>query len=456
MKAIRINKNDNVAVALEPLEKGEKIIISDRELFLSDEIPQGHKFTISKLERGEDIIKYGYPIGTLQEDVKEGTWIHTHNLKTKLAGLQEYQYNPDLKASTGEADKRFWGYLRPNGKVGVRNEIWIIPAVGCVNHVARRLAADMNCNPVKGVDGFYAFEHPYGCSQMSEDQENTKKILAGLIEHPNAAAVLVLGLGCENCSADSIKEILGRYDKNHIEFMICQETTDEISSGKSLLKKLAKFAQQFERKEISLSELIIGLKCGGSDGLSGITANPLVGSFSDHFIAMGGSTVLTEVPEMFGAETLLMNRCEHRDTFDKLVSLINEYKDYYLKHNQAIYENPSPGNKEGGISTLEDKSLGCIQKGGSSNACDVLEYAGRVNQERSYDLILSRQRLGCIDGACRIRSAYDTVYNGQGDTLRQSRYRRLKYQRTAVFLKTSQTGSILMRECLPMERKWKP
>jgi len=381
MKALRINEKDNIAVALKPLKKGEKVRISGNELLLSEDIPQGHKFTVLKLKKGSDIIKYGYSIGTIQEDAEEGTWVHIHNLKTKLGGIMEYRYQPELKTQITEKDRIFRGYVRPDGKIGIRNEIWIIPTVGCVNSVARKLAAEMNSNLMNGVDGFYAFEHPYGCSQMAEDQENTKRILAGLIEHPNAAAVLVVGLGCENCSIDSLKQVLGDYDEKRVAFMECQDIQDEITYGKSLLEKLADWAQRSKRTEVPLSKLVIGLKCGGSDGLSGITANPLVGSFSDRFIELGGATVLTEVPEMFGAETLLMNRCKNIEIFHKLVSLINEYKDYYLKHNQVIYENPSPGNKEGGISTLEDKSLGCIQKGGSSNVCDVLGYAERVTEK---------------------------------------------------------------------------
>ena len=386
MKAIRIDDRDNAAVALEPLAKGETIQISGREITLKDEIPQGHKFTVMPLHKGSDVLKYGSAIGILQEEADEGVWLHVHNVKTKLDGIREYRYQPGL--ADGKKQKKqekqapcFQGYNRPGGSVGIRNEIWIIPTVGCVNSIARRLASEINSVKPEGVEGVYAFEHPYGCSQMSEDQENTKNVLAGLIRHPNAAGVLVLGLGCENCNVDSLKKVLGPYDANRVAFMECQKYSDEMGEGKRLLMQLADYAGQLKRTEIPLSELIVGLKCGGSDGLSGITANPLVGRFSDWLVSMGGSAVLTEIPEMFGGEVLLMNRCENRETFQKLASLINEYKEYYLKHGQVIYENPSPGNKEGGITTLEDKSLGCIQKGGFSNVRDVVEYGGRIKEK---------------------------------------------------------------------------
>ncbi len=385
MKALRINERDNVAVALEPLHQGETVSVSGKEITLPEEIPQGHKFTIARIESGSDVVKYGYAIGVIETTAEEGVWVHAHNVKTKLGGVLEYEYRPEThtgqKPEGPERQKTFPGYVRPDGKIGIRNEIWIIPTVGCVNSVARRLASEMKDTLGDAVDGCYSFEHPYGCSQMGEDQENTKKILAGLIRHPNAGAVLVVGLGCENCGIDQIKETLGDWDPNRVAFMECQSVSDEIAEGKVLLEKLAAYVGQFKRTERPLSDLIIGLKCGGSDGLSGITANPLVGWFSDHLIAQGGSAVLTEVPEMFGAETLLMNRCENRETFEKLVSLINEYKEYYLKHDQVVYENPSPGNKSGGITTLEDKSLGCIQKGGSANVRDVLAYGGEVREK---------------------------------------------------------------------------
>jgi len=213
---------------------------------------------------------------------------------------------------------------------------------------------------------------------MGDDQENTRNILADMINHPNAGGVLVLGLGCENSNIPLLKEYLGDIDESRVKFLVSQEVEDEIETGISLIEELINNISDEKREEIDASELIIGMKCGGSDGLSGITANPIVGEFSDILISKGGSTILTEVPEMFGAETLLMERCKDKETFEKTVALINDFKMYFKNHNQTIYENPSPGNKAGGISTLEDKSLGCTQKSGSAKVVDVLDYGDTV------------------------------------------------------------------------------
>ncbi|MEA4988966.1 MAG: altronate dehydratase family protein [Anaerovorax sp.] len=380
MKAIRIHSKDNIAVALTSLQKGEMVQVAGKNIHLVDEIPQGHKFTLQTICRNSDIIKYGYPVGKLTIDSPEGAWIHTHNLKTKLEEIKEYSYHPQISSIDNRNTLYFEGYERKNGTVGIRNEVWIIPTVGCVNSVAQKLANDTAFKDMEGIDGVVAFTHPYGCSQMSDDQENTKKILASLARHPNAGAVLILGLGCENCNIDSIKPFLGEYDKNRIAFLECQGYDDEIQIAKYHLSKLVAYASSFQRTKQPVSKLIVGLKCGGSDGLSGITANPLIGSFSDRWIAMRGSTVLTEIPEMFGAEMILLNRCKNTKVFENLLSLIRSYKEYYVRHGQVIYENPSPGNKAGGISTLEEKSLGCIQKGGSTLVCDVCDYASRIKE----------------------------------------------------------------------------
>ncbi|WP_206459125.1 UxaA family hydrolase [Anaerovorax sp. IOR16] len=380
MKAIRIHSKDNVAVALTSLQKGEMVQVAGKNIHLIDEIPQGHKFTLQTIYRNSDIIKYGYPVGELTIDLPEGAWIHTHNLKTKLEETKEYSYHPQISSVDNRNTLYFEGYERKDGTVGIRNEVWIIPTVGCVNSVAQKLANDTVFKDMEGIDGVVAFTHPYGCSQMSDDQENTKEILASLARHPNAGAVLILGLGCENCNIDSIKPFLGDYDKNRIAFLECQGCDDEIQIGKKYLSKLVAYASSFQRTKQPVSKLIVGLKCGGSDGLSGITANPLIGSFSDRWIAMSGSTVLTEIPEMFGAETILLNRCKNTKVFENLLSLIRSYKEYYVRHGQVIYENPSPGNKAGGISTLEEKSLGCIQKGGSTLVCDVCDYGSRIKE----------------------------------------------------------------------------
>ncbi len=381
MDYIRINDKDNVAVALKPIPAKSIVTIGEKSIEALEEIPQGHKIALDDIKSGSEIIKYGCRIGYAKEDIKKGAWIHTHNLKTALGDLLDYTYNPTNEDVKPSEHVSFMGYKRANGKVGVRNEIWIVPTVGCVNSIASAIEKKAKHLLKGSVEDIIAFPHPYGCSQMGDDQENTRKILADMINHPNAGGVLVLGLGCENSNIPVLKDYIGDVDENRVKFLVCQDVEDEIESALSLIKDLVDYASKFKRESVDASELIIGMKCGGSDGLSGITANPVVGAFSDMLIAKGGTTILTEVPEMFGAETLLMDRCESKEIFDKTVKLINDFKMYFKSHNQTIYENPSPGNKKGGISTLEDKSLGCTQKSGSAKVVDVLEYAESVKKK---------------------------------------------------------------------------
>lgn len=349
MKQLQIHPLDNVAVNVET----------------------GHKVALRDIPQGRDVIKYGFPIGYATQDIKAGEQVHTHNVKTNLGEKLNYAYEP-VQYELPQVEKyTINAYVRENGDIGIRNDIWIVNTVGCVNKVAERLA---------GLTGAFAFPHPYGCSQLGDDHKLTQLILKGLIQHPNAGGVLVLGLGCENNNIALFKEVLGDVDERRVKFLNTQDCEDEIEEGVKLIKELQAYADTFTRREVPLSKLRVGLKCGGSDGFSGITANPLIGQFSDLLIAAGGSTVLTEVPEMFGAETILMNRCKDEATFDKTVKLINDFKDYYIRHNQVIYENPSPGNKAGGITTLEEKSLGCTQKGGMAAVVDVLDYGDKVSE----------------------------------------------------------------------------
>ena len=379
---IRINENDNVAVALRPIAKGEQLTVGQYEVTTQEEIPQGHKFALKPIEQGSEVIKYGFRIGYAKEAIPAGGWVHVHNLKTALGDLLEYQYHPVASALKESEHAYFDGYRRTDGKVGVRNEIWIIPTVGCVNSIAQALERQAKKLVGGNVEDVIAFTHPYGCSQMGDDQEHTRTVLADMIHHPNAAGVLVLGLGCENSNIPLLKEqYIGEYDDQRVKFLQCQDVEDEQEEAMKLLEELAVYANGFSREKIDASELIIGMKCGGSDGLSGITANPTVGAFSDLLISKGGTTILTEVPEMFGAETLLMDRCATPELFDKTVHLINDFKNYFKSHNQTIYENPSPGNKKGGISTLEDKSLGCTQKSGSAPVKGVLAYGEQVKEK---------------------------------------------------------------------------
>ncbi len=375
-KLIQIHPNDTVAVALAPIATGETILnITARE-----DIPSGHKIALADMKTGDDAIKYGFPIGHATADIAAGQWVHTHNIKTNLAGEIAYTYDPSLTPAPlpAKTPEQFQGYRRADGRVAIRNELWIIPTVGCVNDVAKA-AAMQNQHLVNGnIDGLYAFTHPYGCSQTGHDHAQTRKLLAALAKHPNAGGVLILHLGCENLQHDQFIAELGDFDPNRIRFITCQDVEDEFAAAAEALAELATYAGQFTRTPCPVSDLVVGMKCGGSDGLSGITANPVIGKFSDELIARGGATVLTEVPEMFGAEGLLMNRCTDHATFEKAVAMINGFKDYFIRHGEVVYENPSPGNKAGGITTLEDKSCGCVQKGGNAPISDVIGYGDPI------------------------------------------------------------------------------
>lgn len=378
---LKINPADSVVVCLQAIPAGTLLEIDGKSITLLQDTPAGHKVAINDMKEGEDIIKYGYPIGHALKDLKAGEWINEDNLKTNLSGKLEYTYSPvNEKLTIPTEDRTFKGYVRKNGDVGVRNEVWIVPTVGCVNGIAERLAAKLQEETkLEGVDAIYSWHHNYGCSQLSEDHENTRKVLRDLVLHPNAGAVLVLSLGCENNQPKDFMEMLGDYDKERIKLLVTQEVDgDEVEAGMEILRKLYAIAKEDKREDVPVSKLRVGLKCGGSDGFSGITANPLVGEFSDWLVAQGGTSILTEVPEMFGAETILMNRCETPELFEKTVKLVNDFKEYFLSHGEPVGENPSPGNKKGGISTLEDKALGCTQKCGRAPVSGVLGYGDRL------------------------------------------------------------------------------
>ena len=363
---MRIHPADNVEVLLRP--RGG--------------VPAGHKVALRAIRAGEAVVKYGFPDGVATADVRKGEWVHTHNMRTALDGRSEYEYAPspdEWKCDPGEfAGATFDGFLRADGRAGVRNEIWIVPTVGCVNSVASALAAENQGLVGGAVEGIYAFGHPYGCSQTGEDHARTRRLLAALCRSPNAGGVLVLSLGCENLTQEQFRKELGEVDEARVRFLVCQDVEDELAEGSALLAGIAEAMRGDRRETLPASKLVVGLKCGGSDGLSGITANPAVGRFSDILVSLGGSTVLTEVPEMFGAEPMLLNRASSRDVFDRAARMVADFKAYFTSHGEPVYENPSPGNRAGGITTLEDKSCGCVQKGGSAPVVDAIDYAGRV------------------------------------------------------------------------------
>lgn len=377
---IHIHPADNVIIALKEIEKGQTIKVNDNHIQALEAINRGHKMAIQQINSTGLIIKYGSPIGHATEDIQPGKAIHTHNIKTNLSTISDYQYLPkEASIDTNMENKKIQAYQRPNGDIGIRNELWVIPTVGCVNGISQQIVNRfLKENPQLLIDGIYVFPHQFGCSQLGDDHENTKKILADMALHPNSGGVLVIGLGCENNQIEPFKTLLGNYDDQRIHFMVTQQEMDEVEVGIKHIQEIYEVMSSDKRSACSIGKLKIGLECGGSDGLSGITANPLLGIISDYLVIQGGTTVLTEVPEMFGAEHILFERCINKHVFDKGVAMVNEFKQYFIDHNQPIYENPSPGNKSGGISTLEDKSLGCTQKAGNSPVVDILKYGERL------------------------------------------------------------------------------
>lgn len=386
---LKINPADSVVVCLRPFTKGETIEVDGAQVTLLQDTPAGHKVLIKDAPEGTDILKYGYPIGHAIKDLKQGEWVNENNLKTNLAGTLEYTYKPVADSLDIQNENRTWkGYVRKNGEVGTRNELWIVPTVGCVNGIGEKLAQKMIAETnLEGIDAIHCWHHNYGCSQLSGDHENTRKVLRDICLHPNAGGVLVLSLGCENNQPDDFMKMLGDYDQSRIKLLVTQKVEgNELEEGMKILRELYAQAKEDKREEVSVSKLRVGLKCGGSDGFSGITANPLVGELSDWLVAQGGTSILTEVPEMFGAETILMNRCKTPELFEQTVSMVNNFKEYFLSHGEPVGENPSPGNKAGGISTLEDKALGCTQKCGKALVSGVLEYGDRL-QENGLNLL---------------------------------------------------------------------
>lgn len=381
-KYLKISPSDNVCVAIIDLEVGTILDVDKVNITIKNPIPTGHKFAIQPIKTGENVIKYGYPIGHAIVDIQTGEHVHTHNLKTNLHDNLQYSYAPTHpKLDITKSNLTVKGYLRYNGEMGIRNELWIVPTVGCINGQAQAIIERVKKElDVSHIDDIRVYTHNYGCSQLGDDHVNTQKALAQLAKHPNAGGVLIMSLGCENNQQSDFKKVMSEWDENRTRFLVSQEVEDEIETGFQMMKELVEYMSKDKRQELPLSKLKVGLKCGGSDGFSGITANPLVGNFSDWLIGQGGTTILTEVPEMFGAETILMNRAHDETVFKETVSLINNFKDYFRKFEQPIYENPSPGNKAGGISTLEDKSLGCTQKGGHAEVIAVLDYAQPVTK----------------------------------------------------------------------------
>jgi altronate hydrolase len=383
-EALRLNASDDVAVALRQLSRGSEAL----GIILRDDIPAGHKFAVAPIPEGRPVIKYGYPIGLATADITPGQHVHLHNLQSALdevignsvTGSDRKSDISNLKSDI--SDLTFHGFPRPDGRVGVRNEIWVINTVACVNQAAQQIASVATRDLLLanlGVDGVHTFPHPFGCSQLGDDLERTQKVLAGLVRHPNAAAILILGLGCENNRLAAFLEKLGPIDRDRVRYFNAQDVTDEIEDGVKAVGALADYASDFKRTPTPASQLIIGAKCGGSDGFSGITANPLVGLVSDRLTRAGSTVMLTEVPEMFGAESVLLQRAADATIATQIIDLVNDFRRYFRSHDQPLDENPAPGNKDGGITTLAEKSLGCVQKAGSAPIRAVLPYGAQAS-----------------------------------------------------------------------------
>jgi len=379
--AIRVDSKDDVAVALRPLEAGEVVEVAGAKVSLHDPIPHGHKLALRDLAHGSPVHKLGWPIGEATRPIRTGEHVHTHNVKTLLEGVENYCFEPQPEAELPRSDAQFLGYRRADGRVGTRNEIWVLPTVGCVARTAERIASQANSRRPASIDGVYAFAHPHGCSQLGDDLGGTRSVLAALASHPNAGGVLLVGLGCESNQLDALMALVPEELRGRARMLRAQSEEDETEAGLALVDELMEQASEAERELSPLSELVLGLKCGGSDGFSGLTANPLVGRMCDVVVGSGGSAILTEIPEIFGAERLLMARAKDHETFEHVVAVTNDFKRYFLEHGQPVSENPSPGNIAGGITTLEEKSLGAVQKAGRAPVVDVLRYGERVRSK---------------------------------------------------------------------------
>ncbi|HJV42823.1 altronate dehydratase family protein [Caulobacter sp.] len=375
-----VDPRDHVATALRDIVAGETLDLDGRTITARATIPKGHKIAIRAAKAGEDVLKYGWPIGRAVIDIAVGDHVHVHNVATRLEGVEDFTWAPARpeRRDGGGGDRTFDGYRRKNGRAGTRNEIWVLCTVGCVANTARRIAEKASQRFAGRVDGVYAFPHPFGCSQLGDDLAHTRKLIAALASHPNAGGVLILGLGCENNQLKALLDGAQEIDRDRLKSFTTQMVEDELEDGLAAVEVLVEIAERDQREPIPVSELVVGLKCGGSDGFSGVTANPLVGRIADKVADAGGTPVLTEIPEVFGAEGVLLARAASREVFDQAVGVIDDFKRYFIDNNQPIYENPSPGNIAGGITTLEEKSLGAVQKGGRAPLVEVLRYGERV------------------------------------------------------------------------------
>lgn len=383
MSAIKLYPQDTVALATSELKKGQTVTVDGETITLLDDIPNAHKIALKDFETGEAVRKYDNIIGYASKPIKKGEWIHSHNEVTGLGKSKEYTYdfNP-ISIFPGESDKTFMGYDRADGGAGIRNHLAIISTVFCANGPLRKLArmAEAKYPATENFDGIIAFDQEFGCSQTGKDLVTTCKIIAGIAKNANFGGVLLVSNGCEMAIPSVLEQYMGDYDKKRIRTLTLQEVEDEFTAGMELIDEIMEEMKDDKRTPININRLHIAMNCGGSDGYSGITANTLLGTLCDTLVKEGAIMNMTEVPEMMGAEHILMNRAADKSIFDDIVKMMYDYDAYFARYGEKAADNPTQGNKAGGLTTLEEKSLGCIQKGGHCAVMEVLEYGERATK----------------------------------------------------------------------------
>ncbi len=355
--------------------------IGGARITLLDAVPQGHKFALRSHAEADVFVRYGEAIGRASAAVAPGKHVHSHNLVTALAGERVYAAPASGTAALTAKPLPSWrGYARADGRYATRNEVWLLPTVGCVAPLAELAAREASLRHAGRIDAIAGFGHPYGCSQLGDDLAGTRAALAALCDNPNAGGVVLIGLGCESNQLDALIACVPERSRAKLRVLRAQDAGDELAEVLALIDDLVDELAPLRREEAPASALTVGLKCGGSDAFSGLTANPLLGRFSERLAASGGRVILTEIPEIFGAEDALLARAVSPQVFEAAGGLINRFKRHYLDAGLPVSENPSPGNIAGGITTLEEKSLGAVQKAGTVPLVDVIGYGETVSR----------------------------------------------------------------------------
>jgi altronate hydrolase len=382
--AIHLHPTDNVAVARVPIPAGTSLRIDGLPVTTMDAIPAGHKVALWDIQPGEVVERYGQVIGRAKQAIQAGRHIHTHNLAFEELQL-EYEFPVgDTPVPTARPDApTFLGYQREDGRVGTRNYIAVVAASNCAAHTAEQIARSYEGETMPpNVDGVVAFPHGEGCAHAAEgpDIDQLRRTLGGVLIHPNVSGAVILGLGCETNQIDHYLGV-GGPRSTRLAGLTLQSSGGTRGAIEAARRQIARFLEQAsaeERTPAPASKIVLGLNCGGSDSFSGITANPALGFCSDLLAELGGTPVLAETTEIFGAEHLLVKRARNREVAEKLLDCIRKYKVYLNRFAGSFDDNPSPGNKEGGLTNILEKSLGAVAKGGTSPLIDVYDYAERV------------------------------------------------------------------------------